>query len=59
MRDAHWVSFQLYVMTCSVPEEVQTFGGPQVAPWQLQQQLQESAADYHIASQLILCELAR
>lgn len=51
MRDAHRVTSELYVMICSVPEEVQTCGGPQLAPWQ--QQLQGSTEDYHIASQFV------
>lgn len=36
MWDAHWVTGELYVMIRSVPEEVQTFSGPQVALWQKQ-----------------------
>lgn len=38
------------VMICSLPEEVQTFGGPQVAP-EAAAATGGSAADYHTSSQ--------
>lgn len=56
MWDAHWVTGELYVMICSVPEEVQTFSRPQVALWQKQREetQQNSTEPNTICTQLDL-----